>query len=225
MPLSDFFMPVIAYMLYFLKTVERQQPVYDQVKADVSRLLGQAEEAVRKGLVSPEDFEASRFAVCAWIDEAILNSNWQQKQQWQREQLQRLYYQTTEAGEEFFERLNALGLHQRDVREVYYLCLALGFMGRFHQPGDEVLLEQLKNSNLKMLTGSSLGLPTLERKQLFPDSYPAETIGPSSVAKRSSFPLLTIVGILAPIVLFGALFFIYRFILKGVGENFISMGF
>ncbi len=225
MPLSDFFMPVIAYMLYFLKTVGRQQPLYDQVKADVSRLLTQAEEAVRKGLVSPEDFEAGRFAVCAWIDEAILNSNWQQKQQWQREQLQRLYYQTTEAGEEFFERLNALGLHQREVREVYYLCLALGFMGRFHQPGDEVLLEQLKNSNLKILTGSSLGLPTLEKKQLFPESYPTETIGPSVVPKKSSFPILTIVGILAPIVLFGALFFIYRFILRGVGENFISMGF
>lgn len=224
MPLSDFFMPVIAYMLYFLKTVERQQPVYDQVKADISRLLAQAEEAVRKGLVSPEDFEAGRFAVCAWIDEAILNSNWPQKQQWQREQLQRLYYQTTEAGEEFFERLNVLGLHQREVREVYYLCLALGFMGRFHQPGDEVLLEQLKNSNLKILTGSSLGLPTVEGKQLFPESYPGETIGPSAATKKSSFPLLTVVGILAPIVLFGALYFIYRFILKGIGENFISMG-
>lgn len=224
MPLSDFFMPVIAYMLYFLKTVERQQPVYDQVKADISRLLAQAEEAVRKGLVSPEDFEAGRFAVCAWIDEAILNSNWPQKQQWQREQLQRLYYQTTEAGEEFFERLNVLGLHQREVREVYYLCLALGFMGRFHQPGDEVLLEQLKNSNLKILTGSSLGLPTVEGKQLFPESYPGEIIGPSAATKKSSFPLLTVVGILAPIVLFGALYFIYRFILKGIGENFISMG-
>jgi len=225
MPLSDFFMPVIAYMLYFLKTVGRQQPLYDQVKADVSRLLTQAEEAVRKGLVSPEDFEAGRFAVCAWIDEAILNSNWPQKQQWQREQLQRLYYQTTEAGEEFFERLNALGLHQREVREVYYLCLALGFMGRFHQPGDEVLLEQLKNSNLKILTGSSLGIPSLERKQLFPESYPAETSGIRAVPQKSSFPFFTIIGILGPIVLFGALFFIYRFILRGVGENFISMGF
>ncbi len=225
MPLSDFFMPVIAYMLYFLKTAERQQPSYDQVKADISRLLAQAEEAVRKGLVTPEDFEAGRFAVCAWIDEAILNSNWQQKQQWQREQLQRLYYQTTEAGEEFFDRLNALGLHQRDVRELYYLCLSLGFMGRFHQPGDEILLEQLKNSNLKILTGSSLGLPTLERKQLFPESYPAETMALGAASKKSSLPILTILGILAPIVLFGALFFIYRFILKGLGENFISMGF
>lgn len=225
MPLSDLFMPVIAYLLYFLKTVDKEQPLYDQVKADISRLLAQAEEGVRKGLVAPEDFEAGRFAICAWIDEALLNSNWQYKQQWQREQLQRLYYQTTEAGEEFFERLNALGLHQREVREVYYLCLALGFMGRFHQPGDEVLLEQLKNSNLKILMGSSLGVPALERKQLFPESYPAETIGLNAAPRKSSFPIITIVGILGPVVLFGALFFIYRFILKGIGENFISLGF
>lgn len=224
MPLADCFMPVIAYTLYFLKTAERQQPHYDQVKADVLRLLNQAEEGVKKGLYSAEDFEAGRFAVCAWIDEAVLNSNWAQRQQWQREQLQRLYYQTTDAGEEFFDRLNALGLHQRDVREVYYLCLALGFMGRFHQPGDELLLEQLKNSNLKILTGSSLGHPSLERKELFPEAYPAETIRGRAVPKKSSFPFLTIIGFLGPVVLFGALFFIYRFILKGVSENFLMMG-
>ncbi|MBM4330008.1 MAG: DotU family type IV/VI secretion system protein [Deltaproteobacteria bacterium] len=221
MHLTDCFMPVIAYVVYFLKTAAVKQPPYDQVKADIFRLLGQSEDCLKKGLFSQEDYDGARFAICSWIDEAILNSSWNQKQQWQREQLQRLYYQTTEAGEEFFERLNALGPHQRDVREIYYLCLALGFAGRFCQAGDEALLEQLKTSNLKLLAGSSVGIPSLERTELFPEAYPAETVGISPPKQRFPFSLLTAATLVAPVILFGALFMIYRFVLKGVGENFL----
>jgi type VI secretion system protein ImpK len=159
MHLSDCFMPLIAYTSYFLKAADRRQPSYEQVKADVQRLLGQSEGWVKKGLFSQEDYDSARFGVCAWVDEAILSSAWSQKGQWQKEQLQRIYYQTTDAGEEFFEKLNGLELHQREVREVYYLCLALGFAGRFCKPGDETLLDQLKSSNLKILMGRSVGLP------------------------------------------------------------------
>jgi type VI secretion system protein ImpK len=223
MHLTDCFMQVIAYVVYFLKTVAGKQPPYDQVKADIMRLLAQSEGGVKQGLVSQEDYDGARFAICSWIDEAMLNSSWNQRQQWQREQLQRLYYQTTEAGEEFFERLNQLGPHQREVREIYYLCLALGFMGRFCQAGDEALLEQLKTSNLKLLVGSSVGLPSLEQAQLFPEAYPAETVGINRPKQRFSFSLLTAVSLAGPVILFGVLFLIYRFVLKGVGENFLSM--
>jgi type VI secretion system protein ImpK len=223
MHLTDCFMQVIAYVVYFLKTVAGKQPPYDQVKADIMRLLAQSEGGVKQGLVSQEDYDGARFAICSWIDEAMLNSSWNQRQQWQREQLQRLYYQTTEAGEEFFERLNQLGPHQREVREIYYLCLALGFMGRFCQAGDEALLEQLKTSNLKLLVGSSVGLPSLEQAQLFPEAYPAETVGIRRPKQRFSFSLLTAVSLAGPVILFGVLFMIYRFVLKGVGENFLSM--
>lgn len=222
MRLTDCFMDVIAYVVYFLKTVAGQTP-FEQVKADILRLLGQSEDGVKKGKVSPEDYDTARFAVCAWIDEAILNSAWACKQDWQKEQLQRFYYRTAGAGEEFFERLNALGLHQRDVREIYYLCLVLGFKGRFISPGDEVLLEQLKTSNLKLLTGSSVGLPSLERTELFPEAYPAEAVEMAAEKPKLYFSPLSILVLAAPVVLFGVLFFIYRFVLRGVGENFLGM--
>ena len=79
---------------------------------------------------------------------------------------------TSDAGELFFERLNAIGPHQRDVREVYYLCLSLGFTGQYCNPGDDFMLEQLRLSNLKLLTGSSMGVPSLDKESLFPDAYP-----------------------------------------------------
>ena len=222
MHLSDCFMPLIAYLAYFLKTAGQRQPPYEQVKADILRLLGQSEGCVKKGLFSQEDYNLARFAVCAWVDEAILGSPWVQKNQWQREQLQRLFYQTTDAGEEFFEKLNSLGLQQREVREVYYLCLALGFMGRFIKPGDATLIEQLKSSNLKILMERSVKLPSLENTDLFPEAYPPETEGRAYPKRRGQFPVLAVFALAGPIVFFGLLYFIYRFTLSGMAENILK---
>lgn len=221
MHLTDCFIDLVAYVTYFLKTVAMKQPPYEQVKADVLRLLTQSETSLKKGLVSQEDYDLARFAICAWVDEAILNSSWNQKGHWQREQLQRIYYQTTDAGEEFFEKLNTLGLHQREVREVYYLCLALGFMGRYCNQGDEYLLEQLKTSNLKLLLGSSMGLPSLERTELFPEAQPTESYEVGPRRQKFRFSLLTGVCLIGPVILFGVLLLIYKFSLSGIGENFL----
>ena len=154
------------------------------------------------------------------MDEAILNSPWQEKDQWKREQLQRVYYRTTDAGEEFFERLNRLGLHQRDVREVYFLCLALGFMGRYCHPGDEYLLAQVKASNLKLLLGSSVGLPSLERSDLFPEAYQSGIGEPLIHKRRSRFSMVTLACLIGPPVLLGILYFIYNFSLNNIVEHF-----
>jgi type VI secretion system protein ImpK len=223
MHLTDCFINLVAYVVYFLKTASSKQPPFEQVKADVLRLLNQSEECVKKGWVTPEDYDLARFMICAWVDESILNSTWNQKGQWQRETLQRLYYQTLDAGEEVFERLNTLGPHQRDIREIYYLCLALGFMGRYHHKGDEYLLEQLKTSNLKLLLGSSVGLPSLERTDLFPESYPIEKADIGPQRQKFRFSPFTIACLAGPLVLFGLLFFIYRFSLNGIAENFLKV--
>jgi type VI secretion system protein ImpK len=215
-------MELVAYVVYFVKTAGARQPHYEQVKADIQRLLTQSENVVKRGLFPQDDYDLARFMICAWVDETILSSAWNQKGQWQREQLQRQYYQTLDAGEEAFERLNRLGLHQREVREVYYLCLALGFKGRFHHPGDEYLLEQLKTSNLKLLLGSSVGLPSLERNDLFPEAYPIETVDLGPQKQKFRFSPFTIACLAGPIVLFGLLFLVYRFALSGIAENFLK---
>jgi type VI secretion system protein ImpK len=221
MHLTDCFMELVAYVVYFQKTVAVKQPSYEQVKADVLRLLTKSEDCLKKGLVQQDDYDQARFMICAWVDESILSSSWNQKGQWMKEQLQRLYYNTTEAGELVFDRLNTLGLHQKDVREVFYLCIALGFKGRFVKQGDEFLLDQLKSQNLKLLLGSSMGIPSLERSELFPEAYPKDTLDISPQKKKFRFSPATILGLAGPIVLFGLLFMIYYFSLNGIGENFL----
>ncbi|MCL5966156.1 MAG: DotU family type IV/VI secretion system protein [Deltaproteobacteria bacterium] len=222
MHLTDCFMELVAYVAYFQRTAAARQPPFEQVKADVQRLLSRSESTARKGGFAPEDFDLARFAVCAWVDEAILASGWTHRSLWQREQLQRLFYNTTDAGEEFFEKLNALGFHQKDAREVYYLCLSLGFLGRYCNPGDEFLLDQLRTSNLKLLLGSSVGVPSLDRGELFPDAYPAVSAEAGPGPAKARFSTLALVGLAAPVVLFGILYVIYRFSLSGIGENFLK---
>ena len=221
MHLSDCFMDIMAYVTYLLKSVETKQPPYEEVKNDIRRLLTESENFVARGLFPRDDYEQARFALCAWVDEAILSSHWQHKNRWLNDQLQRLHYNTTDAGEEFFTRLNSVGLHQREVREVYYLCLALGFTGRYCHSGDEYNLEQVKTSNLKLLLGSSVGLPSLERTDLFPEAHPTGTPESGKQKIRAGSRLVTAIGLVAPVALFCILYLIYRFTLSGISENFL----
>lgn len=224
MHLSDCFMETMAYVTYLLKSVESKQPAYEEVKLNIRRLLTESEAFVARGTFNKDDYDQARFAICAWVDEAILDSAWNQKNFWLKDQLQRLHYNTTDAGEEFFERLSAIGLHQREVREVYYLCLALGFTGRYCNENDEYQLEQIKTSNLKLLLGSSVGLPSLERTDLFPEAYPSGTTELGKQKIRAGSRIVTAICLAGPVLLFCILYLIYRFTLSGVSENFLRMG-
>ncbi len=216
MRLVDCFMQLVAYVVIFQNSVVSKQPGYEQIKADVQRLLSQSEAAAKRGQFSAEDYDQGRFMVCAWVDEALLGSSWAQKNLWQRDPLQRLYYNTFDAGVEVFDRLNTLGFHQRDVREVYYLCLSLGFKGRFIHPGDEFLLEQLRTSNLKILSGSSVGVPSLDNMVLFPEAYPEQVAEISQQRVPFRFSLVTVLALAGPPALFAVLYGIYYFTLGSV---------
>ncbi len=219
MRLTDIFIELLAYVTYFNKSVAVKQPSYDPVKADITRLMSDIEIRTGQSNITPDDYDLARFAVVAWVDETLLSSEWQDKDRWQKESLQRLYYQTADAGEIFFDRLNAIGLHQRDVREVYYLCLAMGFKGRYIHEGDDYLLDQLKTSNLKLLTGTSVGIPNLEKGNFFPEAFPVESeaFAPSKSGRR--FSKFTLIGFAVPVALFVGLFVIYTFILGHIGDS------
>jgi type VI secretion system protein ImpK len=221
MHLSEAFVDTIAYVVYFLRTAQKRQSPYDQVRARIMQLLAESQ---RKGAEFPADeYDQARFAICAWIDEAVMNSAWAERLAWTREPLQLKFYQTTNAGELFFDRLNALGPHQNEVREVYYLCLAMGFMGRYGNEEDAFLLEQLKTSNLKVLTGASVGLPSLKKGELFPEAYPAETHEKIPVKPQGRFNLMSILLAAFPVALFGVLYLIYTFVLHNLSNTLFNL--
>ena len=225
----DSFVDLMAYVAYFIRSLSERQPAFPQVKADILRFAEEINERMKRGAdtgeFSREDFDLACFAVFSWVDEAITNSAWREKNLWLGEPLplQRLYYDTANAGEIFFDRLNALGPHQRDVREVYYLCLALGFQGRYCHEGDAYLLEQLRASNLKVLTGSYMGSPSLEKEDLFPEAYSRESLDSSPTHQRRRISLFAMGCVIFPVLFWGALFIVCRFFLDDKGQNLLKL--
>ncbi len=89
---------------------------------------------------SQEDIELATFAVIAFVDESILNLRHPIFADWPRQPLQEERYGHHVAGEIFFQNLQKLLLRDdstqlEDLLEVYYLCLMLGFAGKYSLGG------------------------------------------------------------------------------------------
>jgi len=90
------------------------------------------ETRARQADVPQEDVQQAKYAIAAFIDEMILTSSWPLKDSWSDKPLQLAYFNDFAAGEEFYNKVDALrGAKRNNVLEVYYLCLALGFRGKY----------------------------------------------------------------------------------------------
>jgi type VI secretion system protein ImpK len=83
-----------------------------------------------------EDVKLATFATVAFLDESVLNSQNPIFSDWLRKPLQEELFGTHIAGEVFFQNLQQLlgrsdSPDLADLLEVYYLCLLLGFGGRY----------------------------------------------------------------------------------------------
>ncbi|SMF09616.1 type VI secretion system protein ImpK [Desulfovibrio gilichinskyi] len=108
MHLSDCFLELFTFVRFLTDSSYKIEADYEVVRKDFSLLLDRVESKGREGKFSDEQFDNARFAVFAWADEAILCSSWPGAKDWLKHTLQREYYGTSSAGEEFFERLNLL---------------------------------------------------------------------------------------------------------------------
>ena len=78
--------------------------------------------------------QLAAWALCALIDDVILNTPWGRHSVWPAQGLVATLFHEVDAGERFFERLTELerdAARHRDLLELMYLCLTLGFEGRF----------------------------------------------------------------------------------------------
>lgn len=214
MRLSDCFADLIAYASYGVQIPERLPASAADLALRFGTLIDRCEDKRIEGGFSREDFDLARFAVLVWIDETIMTSAYPGKAVWPRHLLQRAYCKTTEGGFTFYSTLDTLTADQDPVREVFLLCLALGYCGRYgHREQDRLTRDTLRLRHLRRLTGSS-DMPVDDdlRERLFPESYGAEAT-PDVPAKPSRRHLPLIGLALVPVGVFVFLFALYRFIL------------
>ena len=169
MRLSDFFIPILAYIKSFAPTsVTTAQNVSDKVIALVEQAQG---EALNSGF-PVESFQNALFPVVAWADEHLSTSKaWKHGNTWQQFLLQRRYFQTSLAGKEFFDRLKGLEPLDTDVRELYVLCLCFGFVGKHRLDPNSSSLKALCLDEYKKLIFNSGAFSLGEHFKMFPSAY------------------------------------------------------
>lgn len=104
----------------------------DAMRQRIDEQFRNLETRARQSDVPQEDVQQAKYAIAAFIDEMILTSNWSLKDSWADKPLQLTYFNDFSAGEEFYNKIETLRAGKKNaVLEVYYLCLALGFRGKF----------------------------------------------------------------------------------------------
>ena len=150
----------------------------DVFRNQVLNAIKTAEQNARTRGYPDEDVRLGSFAMVAFLDESILNLRKPVFNDWVRKPLQEELFGRHVAGEVFFENLQEI-LGRRDspevadLLEVYYLCLLLGYLGRYSitSKGDLRALMGQTEDKIKRIRKSNA--------ELSPSwALPNETAGP-----------------------------------------------
>jgi type VI secretion system protein ImpK len=99
--------------------------------------------------VSQEQQRDASYALCSLLDEAILNTPWGKQSHWGNQSLLVLFHGEAQGGVRFFEILKRLVQQPSQnlyLLELYFLCLSLGFEGKYREvSGGTNSLEQMRS--------------------------------------------------------------------------------
>jgi type VI secretion system protein ImpK len=161
----------------------------ENLRHKILSLFAKMESEGVKTRIAPVNLHAAKFALAALIDEAIMNSPWPGKNDWEKHMLQDELFNTTNAGEEFFTKLEELRRAERretELLEVFHWCLLLGFVGRQNDRETRDLLI----CELRQELGSTV---FSLREELSPGCKPVEQATP--VRQRSWLPAAIICAV------------------------------
>jgi type IV/VI secretion system ImpK/VasF family protein len=161
--MPELFAPFFAYVLLLDEeyTAGHGQRAYEEVRHDLTALLQEQETTVRHQGVATQAYQVAREVVIAWADEMLLrHTAWEDHERWRACPLQAEYAETS-IGVEPDEALQGLLFEQPEVREVYTLCLGLGFSGLRHSGlSDRLRLAELQGLPTR-LSQSTYAAPLL----------------------------------------------------------------
>ena len=106
----------------------------NDLRPKIASLLTDFENRAERYRFSSKITQVAKFALAAFVDETVLSNNFNLKAEWEKNPLQLEYFGEQLAGDKFFEKLAAM-IKQVDVTadavEIYYVCMLLGFKGRY----------------------------------------------------------------------------------------------
>jgi len=99
--------------------------------------------------IKPEVILSARYALCAALDEAVLNTPWGSESAWPQRTLLSVFHNETSGGEKFFlilDRMKEQPAENLYILELMYIFLSLGFEGKYrviHRGRDHI--EQMRD--------------------------------------------------------------------------------
>jgi type VI secretion system protein ImpK len=124
-------------------------------------------------------------------------------------------FDTFNAGEEFFNHMAELRLRSsqnKDVLEIYYLCLSLGFKGKYQLQSPENLRRIIDDLNLELHPDAFRSIDVIS-----PNGKPRQSL---IQAVKGGLPLW--VYPLSALVIFLLIYMILLFVISGEAENVVS---
>lgn len=113
-----------------LETLDNVERLYRQVIDEVTSIdVELAEQGYERATLL-----AYRYVLCSFIDEAVMSTSWGQHSAWAEHSLLTRFHNETWGGEKVFSILSRLQQEPhryRDMLAFIYLCLCLGFEGRY----------------------------------------------------------------------------------------------
>jgi type VI secretion system protein ImpK len=179
----------------------------ESFRYQIREALKMADNEARKRGYNGEDIQLTTFAVVAFLDESILNLRNPIFADWPRRPMQEEMFGHHIAGEIFFQNLEKImnrdeSQETADVLEVYYLCMLLGFAGKYsmHGRGD---LQAIMNS---------VGAKIRRIRQLAPDLSPYWALPKEQLRVSSADPWVKrlMIAAVACFLLAAILFGIYK---------------
>jgi type VI secretion system protein ImpK len=161
---------VASDLFLFLVTFRRQVrkglvPDPRQSRTALHDIFAEMDRKVRDDPKLAKQFEKAKYPLVVTADEILINSNWAYSQQWENEIFEYEFFKTRIAGEKFFAMVEELRDDEEQLAEILYLCLCLGFVGRYREDAEE--LRRLKRRLYRMVPGRISD----DEKRVTPDAY------------------------------------------------------
>ena len=159
---------VSAFTLLSLVPKLRNLPFHDAINELQDRLIDEVKnfenQALQKGALRNQ-VDTAKYLLCALIDETVLNTPWGSRSGWGHNSLSSLFFKKLVGGEEFFQILDQLKqqpTQNLDLLELAYLCLSMGFEGKFRYTNNGLLTLERERQELYLLIQRIKGDPQPE---------------------------------------------------------------
>lgn len=110
-----------------------QHPDPEAMRRSVVAEVRAFENRALQAKVDPQAIKVARYAICATLDDVVLNTPWGGSSQWAQQSMVGTFHRETVGGDRFYDllaRLEQDPAQNIDVLEFLYMCLSLGFEGR-----------------------------------------------------------------------------------------------